>query len=381
VDRAVDLMMHVETDHERGFVDWVKKKIKGNPPADLISEIVSEKEAKAMGDIAPKAPAKRVAVVYTDNEAAQLAEQAAVIEQALAFVEASDKAKRQDKKNWLFAVGVKLSKFAMYFALGAILTALGVTCPIAVALIGLGVGVAFEVVSLMRARAEGQGPNGLGAFVFNVAKGGAMTALGLEVFSDGANAVVGLLDFLCGTGWDTHGAMIAIPFGMKPATGVDAVKEGLNTNDLAQIQDGLKKAVAAGTLKMGAHDHKTADAKATIEAMPKYKSAQQSAKTEAVAEFGKSLKAETVKYAVCVKTAAQGAAALLERDPHGINGAAEGAAALLERNPYGINGAAERLAQEAPLDLDPLLERDEGDDEEAEEDTDEGDEQEAEQDA
>ena len=69
----------------------------------------------------------------------------------------------------------------MYFALGAILTALGVTCPIAVALIGLGVGVAFEVVSLMRARAEGQGPNGLGAFVFNVAKGGAMTALGLEV--------------------------------------------------------------------------------------------------------------------------------------------------------------------------------------------------------
>jgi hypothetical protein len=350
VDLAVDLMMHdeykqyVEADHERRgkFVQWLKKKISGTPPADLdsisddkLDDVISDDDpgkAKMSGEFAPQAPARRVAVVYTDDEAKQLAESAAVIERAVEFIKDADAKKLQAKKNWLFAFGVKAAKFAMYFALGAILTAIGVTCPVATILIGLGVGIAFEVITLLRARAEGNTKEGLGAFVFNVVKGGAMSALGLDLIADALGATKGvleLIDFLCGTMWDTHGAVIAIPWGV-PSTS-QAVKDGLALNDVAAIQAGLDEAVKAGHLKKGTNAQAVAKAKTDIEANAGYKGAAAAAKTEADDAFTKSLKAEAVKWAVC-------------------NGV-KSAEALLERGPYTVD------EQGAP-DLDDLLERD-----------------------
>jgi hypothetical protein len=98
---------YVEADHERRgkFVQWLKKKISGTPPADLdsisddkLDDVISDDDpgkAKMSGEFAPQAPARRVAVVYTDDEAKQLAESAAVIERAVEFIKDADAKKLQ----------------------------------------------------------------------------------------------------------------------------------------------------------------------------------------------------------------------------------------------------------------------------------------------
>jgi len=130
---------------------------------------------------------RRVAEVWTDEQTKQNSAIFTALTEAYEWAEKAEVEQQAEKHNWMKRVALKTAKIVVCVGLFAITAILGAS-GIGIALLGLGVGLAFAAMEAYQSYKEGQTAGGVGAFVFNVVKGGAMTALGLEVRHDPCTA-------------------------------------------------------------------------------------------------------------------------------------------------------------------------------------------------
>jgi len=278
-------------------------KIRGAPGAVKTDEAENESDPgdPTAGAVTSPPRQRRMAEIWTDAQTKQNTAIFTAIKEAYEWAEKAEVEQQAEKHNWMKRVALKTAKIIVCVGLFAITAILGAS-GIGIALLGLGVGLAFAAMEAYQSYKEGQTAGGVGAFVFNVVKGGAMTALGLEIFSESVGLVVSILDLVCTNDVDLADEIV-IPWTKSK----DAAKPGVNAQAIAAMDQALASGkiemVEAQATKITAANDKV---KAEID-----KQADATKKDSGLKEFAAntawSAGAETAKYFTC---AAHGAAAV-----------------------------------------------------------------------
>lgn len=171
----MDEMNELERREKMKFWDGIKSWLSSTKNDEGTSSVeVTEEETDAGGTSRPET--RRHAIIMGTAESDQMVS----ILGALALAHEWSETQTKESNNFMKRIAIKLAKTVVCVGLFVVCTIIGAS-GIGIAMLGLGIGIAFAVLEFRQDRAEGDTAGGLGALIFNMAKGGAMTALGVEV--------------------------------------------------------------------------------------------------------------------------------------------------------------------------------------------------------